>query len=210
MARDVAGLVVGMELLEPGFAPAGAVDTTVGRLRLAAHPDIDAAIDRALHEAELDVVDIELPQWHEILHAALAILDAEAWAVDGPLLAAYPDGVSAEVAERLRKGATMTAADVAAARVVQAAWQSTLAALQAEAGVAFFALPTLADFPPPLDHADRMRSIRYTLAVNLAGVPALALPVPTGGPLPASLQLVGPAGSEEELLAYGRLIERAS
>jgi len=210
MARDVAGLVVGMELLEPGFAPAGAVDTTVGRLRLPARPEIDAAIDRALRAAELDVVDIDLPDWHAVLDAALTILDAEAWAVDGPLLAAHPEGISPDVADRLLADATVMPADVAAAREVQARWQSTLAALQAEAGVAFFALPTLADFPPPLDHPERMRSIRYTLAVNLAGVPALALPVPTGGPLPASLQLVGPAGSEEELIAYGHLIEAAS
>jgi Asp-tRNA(Asn)/Glu-tRNA(Gln) amidotransferase A subunit family amidase len=45
--------------------------------------------------------------------------------------------------------------------------------------------------------------------VNLAGVPALALPVPTGGPLPASVQLIGPAGSEERLLAAGAALEQA-
>ena len=50
---------------------------------------------------------------------------------------------------------------------------------------------------------------RNTLPVNLAGVPALSLPVPTGGPLPASLQLIGPAGSEERLLAMGAHLERA-
>jgi len=49
-----------------------------------------------------------------------------------------------------------------------------------------------------------------TMPANLAGLPALALPVP-GGParLPASLQLIGPPGSEEQLLSLGRLIEAA-
>jgi Asp-tRNA(Asn)/Glu-tRNA(Gln) amidotransferase A subunit family amidase len=39
---------------------------------------------------------------------------------------------------------------------------------------------------------------------------ALALPVP-GGPagLPASLQLIGPLGGEEQLIALGRIIEAA-
>jgi Asp-tRNA(Asn)/Glu-tRNA(Gln) amidotransferase A subunit family amidase len=37
----------------------------------------------------------------------------------------------------------------------------------------------------------------------------LSLPVPTGGPLPASIQLVGPAGSEERLLAWGAHVEEA-
>jgi len=40
-------------------------------------------------------------------------------------------------------------------------------------------------------------------------VPALALPVPTGGPLPASIQMIGPAGGEERLLAAGALLEQA-
>jgi Asp-tRNA(Asn)/Glu-tRNA(Gln) amidotransferase A subunit family amidase len=40
-------------------------------------------------------------------------------------------------------------------------------------------------------------------------VPALSLPVPTGGGLPASLQLIGPAMSEERLLAAGSLLESA-
>ena len=45
--------------------------------------------------------------------------------------------------------------------------------------------------------------------MNLAGVPALSLPVPTGGPLPASIQLIGPARSEERLLAAGQWLESA-
>jgi amidase len=45
--------------------------------------------------------------------------------------------------------------------------------------------------------------------VNLAGLPALALPVPAGGPLPASIQLIGPPGGEERLLAAGAVLEQA-
>jgi len=49
-----------------------------------------------------------------------------------------------------------------------------------------------------------------TMPANLTGLPALALPVP-GGPagLSASLQLIGPPGGEEQLLALGRVIEAA-
>jgi amidase len=55
-----------------------------------------------------------------------------------------------------------------------------------------------------------MYQMRQAHPVNLAGVPALALPVPSRGPLPASLQLIGPAGSEELLLATGLVLEAAS
>jgi amidase len=55
-----------------------------------------------------------------------------------------------------------------------------------------------------------MHRIRgLTSPVNLAGLPALALPVPAAGPMPASVQLIGPAGSEERLLAAGAVLEQA-
>jgi Asp-tRNA(Asn)/Glu-tRNA(Gln) amidotransferase A subunit family amidase len=49
-----------------------------------------------------------------------------------------------------------------------------------------------------------------TAPANLAGLPALSLPIP-GGPagLPASLQLIGPPGGEEQLIALGHIIEVA-
>jgi Asp-tRNA(Asn)/Glu-tRNA(Gln) amidotransferase A subunit family amidase len=53
--------------------------------------------------------------------------------------------------------------------------------------------------------------------VNAAGLPALALPVPASGPagsagtgpLPASVQLIGPRDSEDRLLAAGAILEQA-
>ena len=42
--------------------------------------------------------------------------------------------------------------------------------------------------------------------MDLAGAPALALPLPGG----ASLQLVGPHGGEELLLAAGAVVEAAA
>jgi amidase len=56
-----------------------------------------------------------------------------------------------------------------------------------------------------------MHGIRRTTAVNVAGVPALSMPVPsTGLPVPASLQLVGPWGSEARLLAAAAVVEEAT
>jgi amidase len=43
--------------------------------------------------------------------------------------------------------------------------------------------------------------------VNLAGFPAVALPVPSTQRLPASLQLIGPPGSEALLLATAAIVE---
>ena len=55
-----------------------------------------------------------------------------------------------------------------------------------------------------------MKVAAHTPLANVTGLPALALPVPTGGGgLPASLQLLGPHGGEELLVATGRLVEAA-
>ena len=103
----------------------------------------------------------------------------------------------------------MTAGQEAAANRSRESVRDWFAGLQARHPV--LALPTLVGAPPVLgDRARRVPLTLLTMPANLAGLPALSLPVP-GGPagLPASLQLIGPPGGEEELLALGHLIEAA-
>jgi aspartyl-tRNA(Asn)/glutamyl-tRNA(Gln) amidotransferase subunit A len=49
----------------------------------------------------------------------------------------------------------------------------------------------------------------FTLPVNLAGLPGLSLPCGLSDGLPVGLQLIGPAFSENTLLAAGHALERA-
>ena len=73
----------------------------------------------------------------------------------------------------------------------------------------FLALPTLAG-PPPLLGEQRMSLTVLTMPANLAGLPPWPCPFPAARPgLPASLQLIGPPGGEEQLIALGRVIEAA-
>lgn len=71
------------------------------------------------------------------------------------------------------------------------------------------ALPTITGEIPTIEEAHLINERRATYGANLAGVPAVALPIPRPGRLPASLQLIGPAGSEERLLAVAPRIESA-
>ena len=87
----------------------------------------------------------------------------------------------------------------------QRTWQNTLTDLFTQ--VDFLVTPTLTIFPPTPDDGQDLLIGRCTIPVNLGGVPALALPVPTKGPLPASIQLIGPPHSEERLLAAGAWLE---
>jgi len=209
MARDVAGLIAGMRLLEPGFAVSAPAPPVIGRVVIGADPIIDGAVDGALAATGWEVVQVGLDGLDQATAAAMTVLDAEAWASDGVHADTAPDKIGRDVLARLRQGSTITPAALSAAREHAAHWRATLSSLWDR--VDLLALPTLLGFPPTLDQAREMLRIRgLTSPVNLAGVPALALPVPTGGPLPASIQLIGPAGGEERLLAAGLVLEQAA
>jgi len=207
MAVTVAGLIWGMQLLEPGFTVDGATHAPlIGRLRLAANPEIDRAIDRVLAESGIPVVDVDLPGWDQTAADTMGVIASEAFDVNGYLLATGK--VGADVAERLEGGSRISPDQRRRLEAARVAWKLQLG--EALGRVGLIAAPVLTDFAPPLDEASRMYTIRQAHPVNLAGVPALALPVPTGGPLPAGLQLIGPAESEELLLATGLVLEGAA
>jgi len=210
MARDVAGLAAGMALLEPGFVvPDTATDPRrIARLRLDADPAIDAAVGAALAATGWEVVDLHLPEWDEVTAQAGALLVAEAWASDRAVVERDPEGIGADVVARLRLGEPIDTAAIDAARAARHRWQARLRSLFAEFDA--IASPTLTIFPPTLAEGENLLMARCTLPVNLAGVPALSIPVPAAGALPASLQLVGPWGGEGELLAAGRALEAAA
>ncbi|MEL7343576.1 MAG: amidase [Pseudomonadota bacterium] len=74
-------------------------------------------------------------------------------------------------------------------------------------------MPILSGPPPslgafPTDHADvaehlaQMEALAPNAALaNIAGLPALAMPLPTSGPTPTGVQIMGPQGSDAMLLA---------
>jgi amidase len=209
LGADVAAVELGMRLIEPGFA-VGSCDLAVGRLRPETDPPvdpaIDAAVDAALAAAGVMITEVTGLDVPAVVHAADAIIDSEAYQVNAYLM---PDlaRLSWYNQRNLPEAAEVTAADVAAAnrtRQSVRAWFADLLALHP-----FLAMPTLLAAPPLLDQRG-VPLTSLTMPANLAGLPALALPVP-GGPvgLPASLQLIGPPGGEEQLIALGRVIEAA-
>jgi amidase len=210
MARDVATTGAGMALLEPGFQidarPAG----RVGRIRpagISVDPRIDKAVDAALARSALEVTELDLSGWLDAWRASEAIIGTEAAEADGRLLAA-PEArakLSVQVLARLEAGAAVTAGRLEQARAFRATWRQAVAGALARAGL--LVLPTVPFFPPPLAQADGPGYTAYTMPVNMTGFPALALPVPSAHALPASLQLIGPPGSEALLLATGAVIE---
>jgi Asp-tRNA(Asn)/Glu-tRNA(Gln) amidotransferase A subunit family amidase len=197
-----------MALLEPGFTIAAEAPRTVGRLAIDADPKIDAAIDSALRTAGFDVKPVYVPGINAVIAASLTVLGAAAWATNADLVQTSADLIGADVLDRLRKSSAITEADLAAARVTIAGWRAALDDLWRQVDV--LATPALLGFPALIEDAATMMALRgLTSPVNVAGVPSLAMPVPADGPLPASVQFIGPANSEDRLLAAGAVLEAA-
>jgi len=214
MASTVAGLVLGMQLLEPGFAPSAAPARTVGRLPTSAHPALEAAVDAALRRAELDIVALDWSDFETGSTCFSAIYFDELPAADRELAESDPQHVGTDVIQTL--GMTdLFSAGLEQARRQLPAWRAAL--LDLFDRVELLALPTLPIFPPRLEDVGQdamlpavVELTRYVSLFNAAGVPCTAQPVAAAkSPLPGSLQLVGPPGAEELLLASAQQLERA-
>ncbi len=208
MAADVAGVVAGMRLLEPGFSPAAAPAAAVGRFRLpGCDPLIEDAIDRALGSAEVVVEDCDLPGWLAADDAGSTIVFAEAAVVNCRLLDDHGDELGAETRQRLVRGRAITAPALAAARRGAAPWRDELDQVLARTPV--IAVAAILDEPPPLDDPQRLDTRRPNVAVNLAGNPSIVVPVNRPGRFPTAMQLIGRRGDEELLVATAAVIEAA-
>jgi amidase len=213
MAASVAGLVTGMCWLERGFTVGEQSFRRLGRLHLGSgtsepgvDPHVEAAIDAVLRVGGFEMTEVVLPGWAAAWRAGIYLLEGEAARSNHHLVGGL-DQLDPAVAARLRRGARASEASLAEARDHQRRWRVELAGVLA--GVDALVFPTLVGFPPSLESAWSFPFTFATGPVNLAGLPALALPVP-GARLPASLQLVGPANSEEALLATGSVLESAA
>ena len=172
-------------------------------------PVIDAAVDAALTRCGVEVIDVDLPGWGAARRTCDVIADAEA-VVSNRVLLADPglrDLLGPRVRANLAEAQAVTQEQLLRARAEQERWRAAVAAAIRETGL--LALATVPFFPPRLEAATRPGYLALTSPVNLAGFPALALPVPTGQRLPAGLQLVGGPNDEALLLATGAMIEAA-
>jgi amidase len=230
MAKDVNGLVKGMELLQDNFdtryarakaAKPFARQIQIGLLKVpGTDPAIDKAIEQRLVERGFQIVPLSkefLKQWKQAQRDGNLIAAAATWYNNQRLRREEGVGRRARLAILFGDIVFSTKYSKEAERqealARRDAWRNTLR--QTFRQVDAIALPVLRKAPlkrnlvlPGLFEGHFLR-IQNTVAVNYAGVPALALPIP----LPkskfpvASIQLIGPANSEAALLNIGRLIE---
>jgi amidase len=216
-----------MDLLQSGFAQryASAVASKptgkgirVGRLKLKnTYPRIDEAVDDALTKAGFIVVplgDDFRKKWEQATLDGDNVAATGAWLNDAKFQ--FRIGVTNRAKSVIRVGQISHKSSYLTALARRGEWQKAVQNVLKQ--VDFIAVPTMKSTPsavPPnfgygvLEAV--MLKLQNTVAVNLAGNPALAVPVPMRGAMVpvASLQLIGPPRSEAELLNAGRIVEEA-
>jgi amidase len=191
LGADVAAVELGMRLIDPGFAGASAeAPDRVGRIRpapdLGVDPATDAAVDAAL--AGLQVTDVTGFDFRAVNEAGNVAIDIEGYQANEYLLPQL-DRLAPHNQRAMTEAARITAEEAAeAARARQGLRDWFAAALDHHP---VLALPTLTGAPPLLGERGMSLTV-LTVPANLAGLPALSLPIP---------------GGEERLIALGRVIE---
>jgi amidase len=225
MAKDVDHVVQGMDLLQSGFTaryrravaakPLGK-NIRIGRLYLSGTDrKIDKAVDDALARGHFQVIALDkafTAKWDQAKKDGDTLAAAGAWKNYKKYFGKL--GVSAKTEAIIALGKFEYTTNYQSALQRQAGWQHALA--QVFKKVDFIALPTLQTRPPTIPLIGRIAflearvlGLQNTAAVNFAGNPALAIPIPVNDRTVSvtSLQLVGPRLSEAELLNAGRLVE---
>ena len=208
IGRDVAAVELGMRLIEPGFTARPQAELTAARLGVigvegGVDPAIDAAVDRALAAAGVAVTHVACCDFTAALHAVGVIIDAEGFRCNAYLMP-YLNQLSPSIRRNMERGARLSRADRAEADQTRDQVKAVFRSLLADFPV--LVLPTLVAQPPMLGQRGFPLTL-LTAPVNLAGLAALALPVPAKGGVIASLQVIG--AEEETVLAFGRVVEAA-
>ncbi|WP_378948914.1 amidase [Mesorhizobium sp. ANAO-SY3R2] len=138
----------------------------------------------------------------------------EAWQVHGDWISSGDRDLGPGVKERFAFGATIDAKVYKAETAVRHTLRKELAALLGRDG--FLVLPTVPGAAPFASgsHDDllayRERALRLLCLSGLSGFPQITLPIGKVDGAPFGLSLLGPAGSDLQLIALGRQVVAAA
>ena len=158
---------------------------------------LDATIGN-LASAGAEIVELELPAGlSEVLEAGVIVLEAEAAAVHELWFERHAADYAPEIGGLVRRGLARTAAEVADAQRVRAAWRE--AVLPFLEGLDALLSPVAPGAAPP--RAEGTGDFALCAPWSFTGVPSIAIPTGLGpGGLPFALQLSGAPNGLERLL----------
>jgi aspartyl-tRNA(Asn)/glutamyl-tRNA(Gln) amidotransferase subunit A len=167
---------------------------------------------RALRHLGVELVDVEIAWWDELVEASTVLVDCEAADEHRAVLAMSSSELLPQVKNRLLSGAAAAARDYMRARRIATEFRHQYR--RALRGVHLLALPGHERTAPRIDrHGRRLdpsTSLRFTVPLNVVGAPALTMPAAFINNLPISIQLAGAPGSESLLLAVAHAYQQVT
>lgn len=190
-----------------------AIDVSAMSVRLLDFDGVTPAVRDALRAAARAIGAAVSPssvtpeEWDDAIRATGRIIVVEAAAANAGLRDLWPRLQSADA---LARGAQM-AQDVSALDEALEFQRRWIERMQEETASSFVLAPTLECATPTISEAaaGAVALTRFTSPINLAGLPAISVPV-TRDAVPISVQLIGPPNSEDALIDMAQRIFVAS
>lgn len=179
----------------------------------------DAAC-RTLSAAGARLLELDVPEFAELGHINRlgGFIAAEAWAWHAKLLQTGEAEYDPRVSVRIRRGATMTAADYLTLLEDRRRWIAGVHQRLSDANSDTLLMPTVPVVAPPialLEGSDELYGaanllmLRNPTLINFLDGCALSLPCHKPGAAPVGLMLAGMQGQDERLLCLAAAVEAA-
>lgn len=171
---------------------------------------------RQLLAAGAELIEIDVPEFAELSHLNRlgGFPSSEAWAFHAPMIEAREAEFDPRVSRRMRRGATMTAAEYITLHAARRRWISGVSARLA--GYDALLMPTVPIIAPPLAELEasdevygrmNMTILRNPTLINFLDGCALSLPCHAAGTAPVGLMLAALGGHDASLLRLGAGVE---
>lgn len=172
---------------------------------------------RRLEAAGAVFVDLDIPEFAELAHINRlgGFIAAEAWAWHAPLLAQREADYDPRVATRIRRGATMTAAEYITLQAERRHWIAAVGARLRDFDAVL--MPTVPVVAPRITDVDASEAaytsanllmLRNPTLINFLDGCALSLPCHRAGDAPVGLMVAGTHGQDTQILSLGAAIEQ--
>jgi aspartyl-tRNA(Asn)/glutamyl-tRNA(Gln) amidotransferase subunit A len=198
-----------------GLPAAGIRVGVVRRLWDALDADVATALDRALRallQLGVDLVDVEVPGWDDVVEASAVLVQCEAAVEYGEILHAASSELLPQVRDRLRVGLATSAPEYVRAKRIAVRFRHEFRRALRDVHLAVF--PGNERAAPRIDAGGRRlepsTTLRHVVPMNVVGGPALTMPAGEVDGLPISLQLAGDNGSESAILSVAHAFQQVT